>query len=108
MLTVIRALMIATVVLVEAGLWQWRVALTGRGVKLAGAVLGTVGGGLQVTAIAQVVTHLDEPVTMFAYAIGVGAGIFAGCCLDERITRRRAATRTVVSAGRDAGGCGAN
>jgi uncharacterized protein YebE (UPF0316 family) len=108
MLTVVRALTIATVVLVEAGLWQWRVALTGRGVKVAGAVLGTVGGGLQVTAIAQVVTHLDEPVTMFAYAIGVGAGIFAGCCLDERITRRRAATRTVASAGRDAGGCGAN
>ncbi len=104
MLTVLRALMIATVVLVEAGLWQWRVALTGRGGKVAGAVLGTIGGGLQVTAISQVVTHLDEPITMLAYAVGVGAGIFAGCCLDERISRRRAATRTVPSAGRNAGG----
>ncbi len=103
MLTVVRALLIGMVVLFEAGLWQWRVALTGRGVKLAGAVLGTIGGGLQVTAISQVVTHLDEPITMLAYAIGVGAGIFAGCCLDERVARRRDATRTVPSAGRDAG-----
>lgn len=106
MITVIRALLIASVVLVEAGLWQWRVALTGRGVKSAGAALGTIGGGLQVTAISQVVTHLDEPITMLAYALGVGAGIFAGCCLDERISRRRAATRTVAGAGRNAGGTG--
>jgi hypothetical protein len=38
-------------VLVEVGLWQWRIAFTGRGRKVPGALLGSIGAVLQVTSI---------------------------------------------------------
>lgn len=89
MIDVIRPFAITAIVLVEVGLWQWRIALTGRGRKIPGALLGSVGASLQVTAISQVVADMDQPVTMLAYAIGVGAGVLAGCCLDERLSKAR-------------------
>ena len=75
---ILRPIVIMMLVLTEVALWQWRVILTGRGHKGFPAVLGVLGSLLQVTAIAQVVTNLDDPLTVGAYAIGVGGGVLIG------------------------------
>jgi uncharacterized protein YebE (UPF0316 family) len=74
----LRPALIMALVLTEVSLWQWRVLLTGRGYKALPAVLGVLGSLLQVTAIAQVVTNLYDPLTVSAYAFGVGGGVLVG------------------------------
>ena len=42
-------------VLVEVALWQWRVAVTGRGPYLRGAALGGIGAVIQITVVLRLV-----------------------------------------------------
>ncbi len=65
----VRPLLIMLLVLTEVGLWQWRVLLTGRGARALPAVLGMIGAVLQITAIAQVVAYVHDPLTV-AVALG--------------------------------------
>jgi len=71
----LRRIVIMGLVFTEVSMWQWRVILTGRGRKGFPAVLGILGSLPQVTAIAQVVTNLEDPLTVGAYALGVGGGV---------------------------------
>jgi hypothetical protein len=52
----------------------------------AALLLGTLGALLQITAISQVVTNVDDPLSVGAYAVGVGGGV-----LFVRINRRHEA-----------------
>jgi uncharacterized protein YebE (UPF0316 family) len=81
-----RPLVIMVLVLTEVGLWQWRVILTGRGAKGLPTLLGIIGAVLQITAIAQVVAYVRDPLTVAAYALGVGGGVLIGVTVGNRFT----------------------
>ena len=73
-------------VLIEVALWQWRVAVTGRGQFLRGAVLGGVGAVIQITVIVRLVGDLGSVTSVAGYALGVAFGVAAGGVLDRRAT----------------------
>ena len=78
--------MIMGLVLVEVALWQWRVAVTGRGHLLRGALLGGVGAVIQITVVIRLVGELGSVECIAGYAAGVAFGVAAGGILDRRAT----------------------
>jgi uncharacterized protein YebE (UPF0316 family) len=86
MYDVLRPLVIAVLVLTEVGLWQWRVLIAARGNRSGAVLLGAVGAVLQITAISQVVTNLEDPLSVGAYAAGVGTGVLLGLIAGQRLT----------------------
>jgi uncharacterized protein YebE (UPF0316 family) len=85
-MNVIRPLLIALLVVTEVGLWQWRMVIAARGSRSSAMVLGTLGALLQITAISQVVTNVDDPLSVAAYAAGVGIGVLLGLIAGDRLT----------------------
>jgi uncharacterized protein YebE (UPF0316 family) len=81
-----KPLMIMGLVLIEVALWQWRVAVTGRGQFLRGAVLGGVGAVIQITVVVRLVGDLGGAMSIAGYAGGVALGVAAGGVLDRRAT----------------------
>ncbi len=75
-----------SLVLVEVALWQWRVAVTGRGQYLRGAVLGGVGAVIQITVVLRLVGDVGGAASIVGYAAGVALGVAAGGVLDRRAT----------------------
>ena len=73
-----RPLLILGLVVAEVGMWQWRMVIAARGRRTYAMLLGALGATLQITAISQVVTNLDDPLSIAAYAGGVGAGVVVG------------------------------
>jgi uncharacterized protein YebE (UPF0316 family) len=94
---VLRPVVIMALVLTEVSLWQWRVILTARGHKGLPAALGVLGSLLQVTAIAQVVTNLNDPLTVAAYAIGVGGGVLIGVLAGTRFSSEAVEVNVVTT-----------
>jgi len=82
----IRPLVIAGLVVTEVGLWQWRMVIAVRGNRISAMLLGTVGATLQITAISQVVTNVSDPLSIAAYAGGVGIGVALGLVAGDRFT----------------------
>ncbi|MBJ8348347.1 DUF5698 domain-containing protein [Antrihabitans sp. YC2-6] len=93
----LRPLVIMVLVLTEVALWQWRVILTSRGHKGVPATLGVLGSLLQVTAIAQVVTNLKDPLTVAAYAFGVGGGVLVGVFAGARFSTEAVEVKLVTT-----------
>jgi uncharacterized protein YebE (UPF0316 family) len=85
-MSVMRPFIIMTLVLVEVALWQWRVALTGRGQYLRGAALGGIGAVIQITVVLRLVGDVGGFVCIAGYAAGVALGVAAGSILDRRAT----------------------
>jgi uncharacterized protein YebE (UPF0316 family) len=81
-----RPFFILTLVLVEVALWQWRVAVTGRGQYLRGAALGGVGAVIQITVVIRLVGEVGGVTSIAGYAGGVALGVAAGGALDRRAT----------------------
>jgi hypothetical protein len=73
-----RPLLLTVLVLSEVGMWQWRMVIAARGRRLGAVLLGAAGAVLQITAITQVVTDVRYPLSVAAYAVGVGAGVLPG------------------------------
>ena len=96
MIEMLRPALIAGLVLTEVGLWQWRVLIASRGNRGGAVALGAVGAILQITAISQVVTNVTDPLSIAAYAIGVGAGVLLGLVAGDRLSPGRIGV-TVVS-----------
>src|SRR5690348_218483 len=94
---ILRPLLITTLVLAEVGLWQWRVLIAARGNRCVAVLLGAGGAVLQITAISQVVSTVDDPVSIAAYAVGVGGGVLLGLVAGDRLTPGSVAV-TVVTA----------
>jgi uncharacterized protein YebE (UPF0316 family) len=85
-MSTIRPLLIAALVMTEVGLWQWRMVIATRGNRMSAMLLGAIGAVLQITAISQVVTNLGDPLSVAAYAGGVGFGVLLGLIAGERFT----------------------
>jgi uncharacterized protein YebE (UPF0316 family) len=49
-------------------------------------LLGTIGAVLQITAISQVVANVHDPLSVAAYAGGVGLGVLLGLLAGDRLT----------------------
>jgi uncharacterized protein YebE (UPF0316 family) len=81
-----KSLMIMGLVLIEVALWQWRVAVTGRGQFLRGAVLGGFGAVIQITVVVRLVGDVGGVMSIAGYAGGVALGVAAGGLLDRRAT----------------------
>jgi uncharacterized protein YebE (UPF0316 family) len=81
-----RPFLIMSLVLVEVALWQWRVAVTGRGQYLRGALLGGVGAVIQITVVLRLVGDVGGAASIAGYAAGVALGVVAGGVLDRRAT----------------------
>jgi uncharacterized protein YebE (UPF0316 family) len=86
---VTRPLLIGALVMTEVGLWQWRMVVAHRGNRAGVMLLGTVGAILQITAISQVVTNIGDPLSIAAYAGGVGMGVLLGLIAGDRLTPGR-------------------
>src|SRR6478609_2886914 len=82
----VRPLVIAALVVTEVGLWQWRMVIAARGSRTSAMLLGTGGALLQITAISRVVTNVDDPLSIGAYALGVGIGVLLGLIAGDRLT----------------------
>jgi uncharacterized protein YebE (UPF0316 family) len=85
-MSVLRPLLIAGLVLIEVGLWQWRMVVAARGNRAGAVLLGACGAVLQITAIGQVVTNVTDPLSVGAYAAGVGIGVLLGMVAGDRFT----------------------
>jgi uncharacterized protein YebE (UPF0316 family) len=85
-MSVLRPLLIAGLVVTEVGLWQWRMVIAARGKRTSAMLLGTTGALLQITAISQVVTNVDDPLSVAAYAVAVGVGVLLGLIAGDRLT----------------------
>jgi uncharacterized protein YebE (UPF0316 family) len=84
--SLVRPLMIASLVVTEVGLWQWRMLIVHRGHRASAMALGALGAALQITAISQVVAGVHDPLSIGAYAVGVGLGVLLGLVAGDRIT----------------------
>jgi uncharacterized protein YebE (UPF0316 family) len=82
----VRPTLIALLVVAEVGIWQWRMVIAHRGGRLRAMLLGIVGAVLQITAITQVVADVKDPLSIAAYAIGVGLGVLVGLIAGDRLT----------------------
>ena len=91
-----RPLLIVGLVLVEVALWQWRVAVTGRGQFLRGAVLGGLGAVIQTTVVMRLVGELGSTASIAGYAGGVAFGVAAGGLLDRRATPRMVEVQVIA------------
>ncbi len=89
MAALVRAALIVVLVVTEVGMWQWRMVIAARGHRLGAMALGATGAVLQITAITQVVTNLGDPLSVVAYAVGVGIGVLAGLAAGDRLTPGR-------------------
>ena len=69
-------------------------------------LLITTGAVLQITAITQVVTNVGNPLSVAAYAAGVGAGVLAGLVAGERPTPGTLGVTITTTAPDAAAGCG--
>ena len=83
---VFHPLLIAGLVVTEVAIWQWRMVIAHRGRRVSAVLLGVVGAVLQITAITQVVADIADPVSIIAYAAGVGFGVLLGLVAGERLT----------------------
>jgi uncharacterized protein YebE (UPF0316 family) len=81
-----KPILIMGLVLVEVALWQWRVAVTGRGQYLRGAVLGGVGAVIQITVVIRLVGDVGGAASIVGYAAGVAFGVAVGGMIDRRAT----------------------
>ena len=81
-----RPFLIMILVLVEVALWQWRVAVTGRGQYLRGALLGGVGAVIQISVVIRLVGDVGGAASVAGYAAGVALGVAIGGMLDRRAT----------------------
>jgi uncharacterized protein YebE (UPF0316 family) len=91
-----RPFMIMGLVLVEVALWQWRVAVTGRGQFIRGAVLGGVGAVIQITVVIRLVGEVGSTASIAGYAAGVAFGVAVGGLVDRRATRQMVKVQVIA------------
>jgi uncharacterized protein YebE (UPF0316 family) len=85
-MAIFRPLLIAGLVITEVGIWQWRMVIAHRGGRMRAMALGIIGAVLQITAITQVVAGVHDPLSIAAYAAGVGLGVLFGLIAGDRFT----------------------
>lgn len=81
---------------VSVSLWTLRVTVAAAGRKLAASAIAGVESLLFVMAFGAVMSSLQDPVRIAAYAVGVTGGTLLGMVLDERLSTGRSMVRLVV------------
>jgi uncharacterized protein YebE (UPF0316 family) len=71
--------------LLSVSLWTGRVALTAKGRKTASALVAAVEATIFVVAFSRLLTGLDSPIRVAAYAAGVAGGTFLALAIDGAI-----------------------
>jgi uncharacterized protein YebE (UPF0316 family) len=80
----------------SVSLWTLRVTVAAAGRKLTAAAVAGVESLLFVLAFGTVLSSLQDPVRIAAYAIGVAGGTLLGMVVDERLSTGRSLVRLVV------------
>jgi uncharacterized protein YebE (UPF0316 family) len=80
----------------SVSLWTLRVTIAAAGRKIAAAGVAGVESLMFVLAFGTVLSSLQDPVRIAAYAIGVAGGTLLGMVVDERLSTGRSLVRLVV------------
>lgn len=75
----------AGLALLSVSLWTGRVALTAKGRKAASALVAAVEATIFVVAFSRLLTGLDSPIRIVAYAAGVAGGTLLAMAIDSAI-----------------------
>jgi uncharacterized protein YebE (UPF0316 family) len=90
------ALGLALLACCSVSLWTLRVTVAAAGRKVAAAVVAGIESLLFALAFGTVLTSLDDPVRIVAYATGVAAGTLLGMVVDDRLSTGESLVRVVV------------
>jgi uncharacterized protein YebE (UPF0316 family) len=69
----------------SVAMWTLRVAITSRGNRASSSAIAMVEATTYLIAVSHITGALDAPSHLFVYAIGVGAGTYAGLTVDRRL-----------------------
>lgn len=99
---VTEAVVVGLLASISVSLWTLRVAVAAAGRRLAAAAIAAVEAVLFAAAFSALITALDDPLRIGAYAAGVAVGTLAGLTADERISRGQSLVQIVVDGDGDA------
>lgn len=99
--TIIGTLTLAGLALLGVSLWTARVALTAQRRRLAAAAMAATEATVFVVAFSRVLSDLDSPVRVAAYAMGVAGGTALALVLDEMVNPQVVKVDIVDPTGRD-------
>ena len=80
----------------SVSLWTLRVTIAAAGRKVTAAAVAGVESLVFVLAFGAVLSSLQDPVRIAAYAVGVAGGTLLGMVVDERLSTGRSLVRLVV------------
>jgi uncharacterized protein YebE (UPF0316 family) len=95
-------IIIFTLRLLDVGMATVRIVLLGRGRRGPAAALGFVEALVWVLAITRVLSGLDDPTRMIAFALGFAAGTYLGSMVEEWLALGQALVRVVAPTRTDA------
>lgn len=81
-----RPLLIASLVLTEVGIWQWRMVIAHRGTGSWRCCWECSARCCRSPRSRKVVAGVHDPLSIVAYAAGVGLGVLLGLVAGERLT----------------------
>ncbi len=90
-------LVIAGLVILDQAIWTLRTQLVVRGRRRDASLLGVVNAVVYVSAVAQVLTNLDNPLNIAGYALGVGIGTYLGSAAESRLGIGYAEVRLIAA-----------
>ena len=82
--------------ILDVSIGTLRITFVSRGLKYLAAPLGFIESLIWVLAISQVMQHLNNWGTYFAFALGFGAGNYVGLLLEERLAVGNLIIRTIT------------
>lgn len=94
--SLVDAIGLALLACVSVSLWTLRVTVAAAGRKLAAAVVAGIESLSFALAFGTVLSSLDDPARIGAYAAGVAAGTLLGLVVDERLSTGQSMVRLVV------------
>jgi uncharacterized protein YebE (UPF0316 family) len=93
--------LIFTLRLLDVGMSTVRIVMLGRGRRGPAAVLGFFEALVWVIAISRVMSGLDDPARMIAFALGFAAGTYAGSMVEEWLALGQSLIRIVAPVATD-------
>jgi uncharacterized protein YebE (UPF0316 family) len=94
-------IIIFTLRLLDVGMSTVRIVLLGRGRRTPAAALGFVEALVWVLAITRVLSGIEDPTRMVAFALGFAAGTFLGSKVEEWLALGQSLVRIVAPVGTD-------